>query len=82
MLVACLVGFLFFFSGATNGAGGSQTAEPGAAAITGIATLVAIGACIALARRTAPPTGRGAGLLACPSPKFATISRRPAMVVT
>lgn len=59
VLVACLVGFLFF-SGATTGGGGSQTADRGSAAITGIATIVAIITCMVLARRTVPPTGRAA----------------------
>ena len=58
-LVACLTGFLFF-SGATTGSGGSQAADQGAALITGVAILTAIVACVVLARRTVPPTGRAA----------------------
>ena len=59
VLVACLTGFLFF-SGATTGSGGSQTADRGAAVITGVAILTAIAACMVLARHTVPPTGRAA----------------------
>jgi hypothetical protein len=58
-LVACLIGFLFF-SGATTGGSGSQAADRGAAAITGIATVIAIIVCVGLARRTVPRTGRAA----------------------
>ena len=58
-LVACLTGFLFF-SGATTGSGSSQPADRGAAAITGVAIVTAIMACVVLARRTVPPTGRAA----------------------
>jgi hypothetical protein len=59
LLAACLVAFLFF-SGATTGNGGAQTADRGSAGVTGVATLAAIVACVALARRTIPPTGRAA----------------------
>ena len=58
-LVACLTGFLFF-SGATTSSGGSQPADRGAALITGLAIVTAIVACVVLARRTVPPTGRAA----------------------
>jgi drug/metabolite transporter (DMT)-like permease len=59
VLAGCLVSFLFF-SGATTGQGGSSTADRGAAVVTGIAAAVAVAACVALARRTVPPTGRAA----------------------
>jgi drug/metabolite transporter (DMT)-like permease len=59
VLAGCLVAFLFF-SGATTGAGGAVTADRGAAVVTGIAAAVAVTACIGLARRTVPPTGRAA----------------------
>jgi drug/metabolite transporter (DMT)-like permease len=59
VLVGCLVGFLFF-SGATTGGNPAQAADQGAAAVTGIAILAAIVACMVLARRTIPPTGRAA----------------------
>lgn len=59
LLVACLGGFLFF-SGATTSGNGAQAADRGAAAVTGIAILTAIVACVVLARRTIPPTGRAA----------------------
>jgi hypothetical protein len=58
-LVACLTGFLFF-SGATTGSASSQPADRGAAVITGVTTVTAIVACVVLARRTVPPTGRAA----------------------
>src|SRR6478609_4915138 len=48
VLVACLTGFLFF-SGATTGGSGAQVADRGAAAITGVAILTAIVACVVLA---------------------------------
>jgi hypothetical protein len=59
VLAAALVGFLFF-SGATSGQGGSLTADRGAAVVTGVATVVAIAACLYLAHQTVPPTGRAA----------------------
>jgi hypothetical protein len=59
VLVACLTGFLFF-SGATTGGDDAQAADKGAAAVTGVAILAAIVACVVLARHTIPPTGRAA----------------------
>ena len=59
VLAACLGGFLVF-SGATSSGDAGATADPIAAVVTGVAVLAAIAACLVLAWRTVPSTGRAA----------------------